>query len=55
MAKYDNILDVIGRTEVFDGYKEGRLQRLMKEKGVPFEERHGLSLYPFLPSWIHPR
>jgi len=44
-----------GCTELFDAWKEGRVQRLMKEHGVPFQERAGLDPYSFLPSWLHPR
>jgi cysteine synthase A len=44
-----------GCTETFDAWKEGRLQRLMKQHGVAFEEKAGLDPYSFLPSWLHPR
>jgi len=44
-----------GCTELFDAWKEGRVQRLMKENGVAFEEKAGLDPYSFLPSWLHPR
>ena len=44
-----------GCTEVFDAYKEGRLQTMLKGQGVPFEALEGLDPYSFLPSWLHPR
>ena len=44
-----------GCTELFDAWKEGRVQRLMKEHGVPFQERAGLDPCSFLPSWLQPR
>jgi len=44
-----------GCTEVLNAWKEGRLQRIMKEHGIPFEDKPGLDPFSFLPSWLHPR
>ena len=44
-----------GCTEAFDAYKEGRLQNLMKENGVDFDDSVNVDPYSFLPTWLHPR
>ena len=44
-----------GCTEAFDAYKEGRLQNLMKENGVDFDDNVNVDPYSFLPTWLHPR
>ena len=44
-----------GCTEVFDAYKDGRLQKLFDEFGVPYAEKAGFDPYGLLPKWLHPR
>jgi cysteine synthase A len=44
-----------GSTEVFDSLREGRLQKMLQGKGVPFDERVRTDPYSFLPAWLHPR
>jgi cysteine synthase A len=44
-----------GCTEVFDAFKEGRLQTLLETNGIAFDPGTGLDPYSFLPSWLHPR
>jgi len=44
-----------GCTDIFDAFREGRVQQLMREKGVPFDEQVSLDPYDLLPTWLHPR
>jgi cysteine synthase A len=44
-----------GCTEIFDAFKEGRLQSLLAEHGVSFDDSVSLDPYTLLPSWLHPR
>jgi cysteine synthase len=44
-----------GATEVFDAFKEGRLQRLLADHHVAFDESVRLDPYGLLPSWLEPR
>jgi cysteine synthase A len=44
-----------GCTEVFDAYKEGRLQAMLKDNGVSFNQDGAVDPYMFLPSWLHTR
>jgi cysteine synthase A len=44
-----------GCTEVFDAYKEGRLQDMLTQSGVIFNKQTKVDPYTFLPGWIHPR
>ncbi len=44
-----------GATEAFDAFNEGRLQKMLKDKGVPFKPTDNVDAYSFLPSWLHPR
>jgi len=44
-----------GCTEVFDAFKEGRLQKLLEESGVAYDKSAKDDPYSFLPSWLHPR
>ena len=44
-----------GCTELFDAWKEGRVQSLLKESQVAYDESVDLDPYSFLPKWLHPR
>jgi cysteine synthase A len=44
-----------GCTDVFDAYKEGRLQALFDKHRVSFDRNLRVDAYSFLPSWLHPR
>ena len=44
-----------GCKEVFDAYKEGRLQTMLKKAGVPFREDAEVDPHKLMPSWLHPR
>ena len=44
-----------GATETFDAFNEGKLQRLMDEKGIEYDRNMRFNAYNFLPKWLHPR
>ena len=44
-----------GCTEVFDAYKQGRLQELLEKNNVNYDRSVKLDPYSFLPTWLHPR
>ena len=44
-----------GCTETFDAFNDGRLQQLLRENGVEFQETGKADAYSFLPKWLHPR
>jgi cysteine synthase A len=44
-----------GCTEVFEAYKDGRLQKLLSGSGVEFKRDLDIDPYSLLPSWLHPR
>jgi cysteine synthase A len=44
-----------GATDVFDAFKEGRLQDLLREQGVDIAGDTDVDPYSFLPTWLHPR
>jgi len=44
-----------GTTETMAAFKEGRLQRLLREQGVQFDEAAGVDPDALLPAWLHPR
>lgn len=44
-----------GCTETFDAYRNGELQRLLKENGVGFDEAATLDPYGFFPAWLQSR
>jgi cysteine synthase A len=44
-----------GCSETFDAFNEGRLQTLLKENGVKFQQAKDVDAYSFLPGWLHPR
>jgi cysteine synthase A len=44
-----------GCTELFDAYKDGKLQAMLKQAGVPFDEDLDVDPYDFLPGWLHSR
>jgi cysteine synthase A len=43
-----------GASEVFDAFKERRLQKLLADNGVTFEEHAGFDPYTLLPNWVSP-
>ena len=44
-----------GCTEVFDAFKEGRLQTLLEGSGIQYDQNAKDDPYGFLPTWLHPR
>ena len=44
-----------GCTETLDMFKGGRLQRLLSQHGVSFDESVRIDPYTLLPAWLHPR
>jgi len=44
-----------GCTDVFDAYKQGRLQQLLDKNDIAYDRSLKLDPYTFLPSWLHPR
>jgi cysteine synthase A len=44
-----------GCTEVFDAYKEGRLQNMLTQSGVTFNNQVSVDPYTFMPAWLQPR
>ena len=44
-----------GCTETLDMFKDGRLQRLLGQHGVRFDENVRVDPYTLLPTWLHPR
>jgi cysteine synthase A len=44
-----------GCTEVFDAYRSGDLQKLLREGDVSWKEDVTVDPYSFLPAWLHPR
>lgn len=44
-----------GCTETLDAFKDGRLQDLLKAKGVAFDASKSVDPYEFFPKWLHPR
>ncbi len=44
-----------GCTDVFDAYKEGRLQSQLESASVDYDRALELDPYDLLPTWLHPR
>ena len=44
-----------GCTDVFDAYKQGRLQELLEKNNVAYDKSLKVDPYSFLPTWLHPR
>jgi cysteine synthase A len=44
-----------GATDVFDAYKQGRLQALLERNHVAYDRSLKVDPYSFLPTWLHPR
>ena len=44
-----------GCTDVFDAYKQGRLQQLLEKNNVAYDRDLKVDPYSFLPTWLHPR
>jgi cysteine synthase len=44
-----------GCTDVFDAYKQGRLQQLLDKSNVAYDKTLTVDPYSFLPTWLHPR
>jgi cysteine synthase A len=44
-----------GCTETFDAFNDGRLQKLLGDRGIKFKPTENVNAYSFLPKWLHPR
>jgi cysteine synthase A len=44
-----------GCSEVFDAYRAGGLQTMLRDNDVSFDEHLDVDPYTFLPTWLHPR
>ena len=44
-----------GCSELFDAYRDGRLQDRLRRIGVPFNETAEINADVLLPQWLHPR
>ena len=44
-----------GCTETFDAWRDGGLQTLMTERGIPFRREASFDAHALLPGWVHPR
>jgi cysteine synthase A len=44
-----------GCTDLFDAWKEGTAQALLRQSGVSFAQDVEVDPYTFLPGWLHPR
>jgi cysteine synthase A len=44
-----------GATELFEAMRDGRMQRLLEQAGVPFDRDAEVDPAQFLPKWLHPR
>jgi cysteine synthase A len=44
-----------GCTELFDGIREGSVQRLLEDAGVAFDGNAQIDPYELLPGWVQPR
>jgi cysteine synthase A len=44
-----------GSSDTLAAYTDGRLQRLLAEKGVAFDREAQLDATGFMPKWVHPR
>jgi cysteine synthase A len=44
-----------GSTDMFDAWRSGRVQELLRKSGVRFDAQAQEDPYSFLPTWLHPR
>ncbi len=44
-----------GATDLFDAWKEDRVQARLTELGVAYEDKDGIDPYTLLPNWLHKR
>ncbi len=44
-----------GCTDLFDAWNDGRLQKLLEQRGVTFQKDREVDPYTLLPGWLHPR
>jgi cysteine synthase A len=44
-----------GCTEALDSFKNGKLQRVLRQHGVRFDQSVRVDPYALLPTWLHPR
>jgi cysteine synthase len=44
-----------GTTETMAAFKQGRLQRLLREQGVAFGDDAHVDPDALMPAWLHPR
>lgn len=44
-----------GSTDLFNAWKQGRVQKLLADARVSYDQTVNVDPYSFLPSWLHPR
>jgi cysteine synthase len=44
-----------GCTDLMDGWKQGRIQKMLEASGVEYDRSVAIEPYSFLPGWLHPR
>jgi cysteine synthase A len=44
-----------GCTDTLDAWRDGRLQRLLREAGISFDTEARVDAGSFLPGWLQPR
>jgi cysteine synthase A len=44
-----------GCTDLFEAWKTGRIQKLLRQAGVTYSEDIEVDPYAYLPGWLHPR
>jgi len=44
-----------GCTDLFEAYRQGRFQQLLRANNVVYDETVNVDPYSFLPTWLHPR
>ena len=44
-----------GATDLFDGFKDGSIQKLLEANSVRYDESADIDPYEFLPGWLHSR
>jgi cysteine synthase len=44
-----------GSTDLIEGWKHGRIQKLLERAGVDYDRSARADPYSFLPGWLHPR
>jgi cysteine synthase A len=44
-----------GATETFDAFNEGKLAKMLQDRGIAIKPTKNVNAYSFLPTWLHPR